>query len=311
MITIGGENLIDFVQTDTLGGLPVYKAIPGGSCYNVAIAAARQGGSVGYVTPVSNDTLGNVITDRLSANAVKLCAPRVNAPTSCAVVSIIDNQASYQFYRHGTAERQITLSLLDEVIPKEATIFHIGSLALIEGFDAELWEDIFSKMASRGVFTSLDPNVRPDFVKDKEAYIDRLLRMMQHTDILKLSDKDLEYIIPDVSLKDAFDDLYKKTNASIVILTKGEKGATVRTAVNTFDIAAITVNSLVDTVGAGDTFMGTILAELEKCNLSGHQLKSLKTETLRQMVSQASKAAALNCETLGCNPPYRCDLKGI
>ena len=53
MITIGGENLIDYVQTEVKDGLPVYTAIPGGSCYNVAIAAARQGQTVSYVTPIS------------------------------------------------------------------------------------------------------------------------------------------------------------------------------------------------------------------------------------------------------------------
>ena len=52
MITIGGENLIDYVQTEVKDGLPVYTAIPGGSCYNVAIAAARQGQTVSYVTPI-------------------------------------------------------------------------------------------------------------------------------------------------------------------------------------------------------------------------------------------------------------------
>ena len=61
MITIGGENLIDYVQTEVKDGLPVYTAIPGGSCYNVAIAAARQGQTVSYVTPISTDSLGNVL----------------------------------------------------------------------------------------------------------------------------------------------------------------------------------------------------------------------------------------------------------
>ena len=60
MITIGGENLIDYVQTEVKDGLPVYTAIPGGSCYNVAIAAARQGQTVSYVTPISTQSAETV-----------------------------------------------------------------------------------------------------------------------------------------------------------------------------------------------------------------------------------------------------------
>ena len=76
MIVIGGENLIDFVQTATEDGLPVYTAKPGGSCYNVAMAAARQGQDVVYVTPISNDSLGNVLAKRLLDDRVRFAAPR-------------------------------------------------------------------------------------------------------------------------------------------------------------------------------------------------------------------------------------------
>ena len=52
MIVIGGENLIDYVQVSEGDDLPIYRAIPGGSCYNVAIASARQGQEVAYITPI-------------------------------------------------------------------------------------------------------------------------------------------------------------------------------------------------------------------------------------------------------------------
>ena len=308
MIIIGGENLIDFIQIEFKDGLPVYKAVPGGSCYNVAIASARQGVSVGYVTPISNDGFGNVLSERLLADNIKICAPRSNAPTSCAIVSMNEGQASYQFYRSGTADREITKPMLDKAFPNHLNIFHIGSLALIEGFDADLWEARFEQVASSGAITSLDPNIRPALVKEKKTYVARLLRMMQHTNILKLSDVDLEFIMPDLSVMDAFKNLCKKTHASVVILTKGANGATICTSDNKIDIPPAKADPLVDTVGAGDTFMGTILAELEKRNLSVRELRFLDIEVLIEMVVRASKAAALNCQTSGCNPPYAQDI---
>ena len=63
MITVGGENLIDYVQTALEERLPVYTAIPVGSWYNVNIAIARQDQPVKYVTPISMDSPGDTLAD--------------------------------------------------------------------------------------------------------------------------------------------------------------------------------------------------------------------------------------------------------
>jgi fructokinase len=308
MITIGGENLIDYVQTEVKDGLPVYTAIPGGSCYNVAIAAARQGQTVSYVTPISTDSLGNVLAQRLIDDGIQLTTPRSDAPTSLAVVSVNNGQPSYQFYRSDTADRQITPNTLDAAISHETRVFHIGSLALIEGADADLWEERFATLATNEVITSLDPNARPVVVKDKSPYVARLLRMMKHAHVLKLSDEDLEYLAPDQPLMDAFEHICSQTQAAIIILTKGADGAVVRRGSAQFEVAAAKANPLVDTVGAGDTFMGTLLVEISKTGLPASKLGSITEDDLRRIVARAAKAAALNCQSSGCNPPYEQDL---
>ena len=308
MITIGGENLIDYVQTEMKDGLPVYTAIPGGSCYNVAIAAARQGQTVSYVTPISTDSLGNVLAQRLIDDGIQLATPRTDAPTSLAVVSVNNGQPSYQFYRSDTADRQITPDTLDAAISDQTRVFHIGSLALIEGADADLWEQRFEMLATNDVITSLDPNARPVVVKDKEPYVARLLRVMKNARVLKLSDEDLEYLAPDQPLMDAFERICSETQAAIIILTKGADGAVVRCGSTQFDVAAGQANPLVDTVGAGDTFMGTLLVEISKTGLSASNLGSIAEDDLKRIVTRAAKAAALNCQSAGCNPPYEQDL---
>lgn len=308
MITIGGENLIDYVQTEVKDGLPVYTAIPGGSCYNVAIAAARQGQTVSYVTPISTDSLGNVLAQRLIDDGIQLATPRTDAPTSLAVVSVNNGQPSYQFYRSDTADRQITPDTLDAAISDQTRVFHIGSLALIEGADADLWEQRFATLAANDVITSLDPNARPVVVKDKDQYVARLLRVMKHARVLKLSDEDLEYLAPDQPLMEAFEQICSETQAAIIILTKGADGAVVRCGSAQFDVAAAQAEPLVDTVGAGDTFMGTLLVEISKTGLSASKLGSIAKDELARIVTRAAKAAALNCQSAGCNPPYEQDL---
>ena len=307
MIVVGGENLIDYVQISEEDELPVYRAIPGGSCYNVAIAAARQGQQVSYITPISNDSLGNILASRLEADGVKVLAPRVQEPTSLAVVSLNDRQPSYQFYRADTAERKITSQMLNEITPASIKIFHVGSVALIDGQDADLWERKFCELGEQGVITSLDPNIRELLVKNKQQYLDRLKRMSKYANILKLSDEDFNYMVPEVSLEDAFDEICKTTEAEIIVLTMGEKGARVKTGEFSFEVSAAVCDPLVDTVGAGDTFMGTLLAGITEKKVSAATLSNISQNELVNIIERASKAAALNCETAGCNPPYKHD----
>ncbi len=309
MIVVGGENLIDYVQSGTDNGLPVYTAIPGGSCYNCALAAARQGQPVAYATPISNDTLGDLLANRLLTDGVTLTQPRETAPTSLAVVSVVASIPSYQFYRQGTAERLISLDSIRNSVPDHAKIFHIGSLALIEGADAQAWEDYFMQCRDRGILTSLDPNARPIVVQDRTPYVDRLMRMIKTADILKLSDEDLEYLLPDTDMDTAFAKICDSASAGIIVLTRGSQGARVFHNETLFDVPSATANPLVDTVGAGDTFMGTLLAEINQLTVStARDLRALPHDTVAAIVAKAANAAAKNCEHAGCNPPYQRDL---
>jgi fructokinase len=308
MITIGGENLIDYVQTEVKDGLPVYTAIPGGSCYNVAIAAARQGQTVSYVTPISTDSLGNVLAQRLLDDGIQLTTPRTDAPTSLAVVSVNNGQPSYQFYRSDTADRQITPDTLDAAISASDTrVSHRVACVNRRRRRRSMGRAICNACANE-VITSLDPNARPVVVKDKIHMSPACCVCMKHARVLKLSDEDLDYLAPDQPLMEGFEHICSQTQAAIIILTKGADGAVVRCGSAQFDVAAAQANPLVDTVGAGDTFMGTLLVEISKTGLPASKLGSITEDDLRRIVARAAKAAALNCQSSGCNPPYEQDL---
>lgn len=133
MIIVGGENLVDFVQTEDRNGTPLYQAKPGGSPYNCAMAIGRQGTSVGYITPVSTDTLGDLLTKTLTESGVDLLAQRRDESTSLAVVSLLEGVPNYQFYRENTAERMVTFETLMNSTPETTTALCLGSLAISGG----------------------------------------------------------------------------------------------------------------------------------------------------------------------------------
>jgi len=307
MILVGGENLIDFVQDAGADGLPRYVANPGGSPYNVAMALGRQEIPVGYLSPISTDSLGDLLAGRLQDDGVQILAPRVPHPSSLAVVSLSEGVPTYGFYRENTAERQVFDGSL--VAPDVSLGVHVGSLGLADGADAKVWEAFFLAQKSAGRFTSLDPNVRAAFITDREDYLVRIERMAAAADLLKLSDEDLEWMYPDMSQSDGIARMHALNPSGLSVLTKGGDGAEGYLGDQIVSVPAGVADPFMDTVGAGDTFHGTLIAQLyQKSCLGGAKIAALTKDDLSHLLTTAAKAAAINCSRSGCQPPTRADL---
>ena len=228
MILVGGENLMDMIQVDNRNENALFEAVPGGSPYNLAMAAGRQGVQVGYVTPISKDSNGDQLVANLLSSNVRLLGPRVSAPTSLAMVNIEGGTPSYAFYREGTAERLVTLDNLTKNLTGEVSIFHIGSLALTGGEDALVWEEFVKRTRENNVKVSLDPNVRPSLIAEPDVYRNRIKNLMSEVDILKLSDEDLLWLFNDSADEaNALAELGAIARAEVVILTRGSRGSSI------------------------------------------------------------------------------------
>ena len=308
MILVGGENLMDMIQVDNHDQNALFKAIPGGSPYNLALAAGRQGVRVGYVTPISEDSNGDQLVANLLGSNVQLLGPRVPEPTSLAMVNIEGGTPSYAFYREGTAERLVNLHKLTKNLTDDVAILHIGSLALTGGSDALVWEEFLGKAMDRGIKVSLDPNVRPSLVAEPDVYRQRIKRLMTKVDILKLSDEDLLWLFNEnTDESSALSELRAIANAELLILTRGSKGSSICHNDKWHPAPAYSVDKLSDTVGAGDTFMASVLVWLIK-NENMKRLGVLELKEKQDLQYYAGKAASLSCKKQGCNPPWENEL---
>ena len=201
------------------------------------------------------------------------------------------------------------LPSLNAHFPKDGRAFHLTSLSIISGADAEAWAEFFVSKHNAGIVTTLDPNVRPMLISDRETYIARLWHLMWHADVIKLSDEDLEWIYPELSFEAACEALLAKATAKLTIITKGAEGAIGYCKGHKVIVPAYPVAKLIDTVGAGDTFMGTVLSELNGAGLlTQTALSKLTQERLQDLLSKAAKAAAINCGREGCDPPSSAEL---
>jgi fructokinase len=273
------------------------------------MALGRQQADVYYLTPISTDTWGDTLADTLVASGVTLAGGRVDAPTTIARVTVTKGIPSYIFERDGTAERSVTAASLAASMPTGATALHTGSLALTDGADADAWEETCKTAYTSGTLVSLDPNVRLSVITDIDAYRARIFRMMQAAHVLKLSDEDLEGLCPDMPQDAALAHVRSQTSASLVVMTKGPDGAIAMRGDNTVNIPAPPVPGLVDTVGAGDTFMATLLAGLARTDvLAPAALDGLDAAQVEALIRRAGMAAAINCSRAGCNPPTLSEL---
>jgi fructokinase len=302
MILCCGEALIDMLPRETTLGEKSFAPYAGGAIFNTAIALGRLGVPTFFFTGIADDMMGDILRETLVASNVdfSLCAisPR---PSTLAFVKLVNGQATYAFYDEGTAGRMITTDDLP-VLGDDCEALHFGAISLIPSPCGETYEALLDREAEKRVI-SLDPNIRPGFIKNKEAHMARIRRMAAKADIVKFSDEDLEWF----GLEGSHDDLaayWLNHGAKLVVITKGAEGAEGYTKDRKVVVPSQRV-TVVDTVGAGDTFDAGILASLKMDNrLTKAQVASLDEKALHNALSLGAKAAAVTVSRAGANPPW-------
>jgi fructokinase len=298
-IWVLGEVLMDCVaQPD--GSL---KPFMGGSPFNLARAAALRGADVSFVNPLSTDSFGELMRAQLTQDGVKLAMPASRLPTSLAVVQIKDGQPSYGFYREGIADRDYTvdqiLTVLEGAVP---AVLHTGSLLLIPPEHEKVFA-ILKAAKKMGWTISVDVNLRPKLAANLPQYVEAVKSIAPLADWLKASDEDLELLGFASPKRNQGAEIAKHFTAlgiSRLALTFGGDGAWLQVDDKSAeqDVPKVTV---VDTVGAGDTFWGNCLGDWV---LNPQDAASRVQTTLKQ----AMQAAAINCTRAGCQPPKYSEL---
>jgi len=309
MLVVAGDALVDLVGDAG----HVYRAHPGGSCFNVAMALGRLGLYVGFASPLSGDALGRLLAATLVRSGVKvLFADPVAAPTPLAVVSIdAGGSATYAFYRERTADRTVSATGLEAVLPPHPGLYHIGSLALIGADDSAHWLDAARVARDRGAVISLDPNVRAGLIDDLDDYRRRMEAAFALADIVKISDEDLEVLSPGETAEDAFEAMRRRHDPAVAVLTRGKLGAIGVSATGVrVAQAAIMSGPMVDTIGAGDSLQAGLLWAIHDMGLLDRdRLVAISEAQLADALEVGALAAGIDCTREGADPPWKDELR--
>jgi len=298
MILACGEALIDMLPRETAAGEAAFAPYPGGAVFNTAIGLGRLGVETQFLCGMSNDFLGDILRDALSASGVDHTpSPALDAPCTVAFVKLVDGQATYAFYDTGSAMR---LMETPPVVSANALFF--GGISLVGEGCGAAYEALMLREAATKV-TMIDPNIRPSFIRDEAAYRARIERMLAVADIIKLSDEDLHWFAGDGDLGDLARGLVAK-GATLVCITEGAKGVTGYTADTQVFVPAEKA-VVVDTVGAGDTFNAGLLAGFERAGvLTKARMGALREDEIRAALTLGVRAAAITVSRAGANPPW-------
>ena len=302
MILCCGEALIDMLPRTTTLGEDAYAPYAGGAIFNTAIALGRLGVPAGFFTGLSDDMMGDILRRTLGESGVdySYCAT-LSRPTTVAFVKLVDGHASYAFYDENTAGRMITEAELP-VLGEDCEALHFGAISLIPEPCGSTYEALLAREHEKRVI-SLDPNIRPGFIRDKDAHMGRIRRMAAMSDIVKFSDEDLAWFGLEGD-EDALARHWLHHGAKLVVVTRGAEGAVGYTADHKVTVPSERV-TVVDTVGAGDTFDAGVLASLKMQNLlTKQQVAKLSEDQIAKALALGAKAAAVTVSRAGANPPW-------
>lgn len=285
-----GEPMVEFNQTGAGEGR-LYLQGFGGDSSNFAIAAARQGASVGYLSALGDDDHGRLLRALWDAEGVDHTLVRTDPAAFTAIYFVTHDAAGhhFSFLRSGSAASRMT----PEQLPKEriaaAKVLHLSGISLaISASACDTCYAAIDLARAAGVKVSFDTNLRL-----KLWPIARARAVM--TDVMRRCDiclPSLDDVAAISGLRDpeALVDWCLELGAKVVALKLGDQGAIVADIRQRHRLAAHACKP-VDATGAGDTFGGAFVARL----LAGDDLLAAGR--------YASIAAALSTEGYGAVEP--------
>jgi fructokinase len=294
-----GEALVDLVQR--VDG-SVDEA-PGGSPANVALTLGRLGRHPELLTSLGDDDRGRTVRGWLEDSDVRVVGATAGHTSTATAVLDASGAATYEF--------DLAWSV-DAGLAGPADVVHVGSIAtVIDPGATEVARLVADRRASATI--SFDPNVRPALINDAADARARVEQLVALADVVKVSDEDLHWLHPDRSLEEAAA-AWLAAGPALVVVTLGGKGAFALTGSARIVIPA-PPTTVVDTVGAGDTFMGALLDGLLEADLVGadrrQALRDVPAGLLERILRRSADAAAITVSRPGADPPTLAELNAV
>ncbi|MET2947206.1 aminoimidazole riboside kinase [Vibrio owensii] len=260
-IWVTGDAVVDLIpDTDS-----TYLKCPGGAPANVAVAISRLGGNSAFFGRVGQDPLGRFMKATLAQEQVNTDYMLLDEAqrTSTVIVDLDDSgERSFTFMVKPSADQFLIPADIPEFAQGEW--LHVCSIALANEPSRSSTLKAMQDIKAAGGFVSFDPNLREEVWATPEELKPVVRQAIELADVVKFSDDELLFLTDTDSLEAGLEAI-KAFNNTLVLITQGAKGALVVFEGEQELIAGQAVKP-VDTTGAGDAFVGGLLARLAQHN---------------------------------------------
>ena len=292
-----GEALIDFIPNQKVCELKdviSFERVAGGAPANVSAVVAKLGGKSNFISKLGKDAFGDYIIETLKeANVNTDYVLRTDkANTGLAFVSLKeDGNRDFSFYRNPSADMLLSAEEICVEDFNEKDILHFCSVSLIDAPIKEAHRRAIEIAKEKGCLISFDPNVRLPLWKNPEDCRKAILEFLPLSNIVKISDEELEFITGIKDEKEALDFLLTG-DVKVIIYTKGTNGAEFITKERVIFSPSFKVSAQ-DTTGAGDSFIGSLLYQVAEGEYSLEELVTLSEEKVQEILTFSNATAAL------------------
>lgn len=290
-----GEALIDFIPLDATN--TTYQKSPGGAPANVAVGLARLGAKSTFLGKVGDDVLGRFLHETLNHYGVRTNQMLLTKEVRTGVVFVTnaeDGERSFNFYINPSADRFLKKYDIDEDDFLSHKILHFGSISMISSPAKEATHYAVELAKENGMIVSYDPNLRLGLWDHVENARDTMKSMLGQADVLKLSEEELEFLTGETVINKGVDKL-REYNIPLILITLGAKGCYIYTSEGHEYVPAMVVKA-VDTTGAGDAFVSSMLYSLNE--YKGY-IESISLQKAVQMAKIAVVSGGLAASTKG------------
>ena len=293
VITIG-EAMAMFVATHTgdLSEVDHFMKRVAGAELNVATGLARLGLKVGWVSRVGNDSFGQFVLDTLKKEGIETAGVTIDDryPTGFQLKSKVTDGTDpiVEYFRKGSAASHLSVEDFNPIGFTSARHLHLsGVAAALSASSYALLDHAAGAMKAAGKTISFDPNLRPVLWKSEAEMVEKLNHLAFQADWVLPGLKE-GLILTGENTPEGIADFYLNRGVKAVILKTGADGAWYKTADGEQGaVAAVKVENVVDTVGAGDGFAVGVVSAL------------LEGKTLHQAVTRGNVIGSLAIQVQG------------
>lgn len=260
-VWVTGDAVVDLIPDSESS----YLKCPGGAPANVAVAIARLGGDAAFIGRVGQDPLGRFMQQTLKQEQVDTQMMILDEAqrTSTVIVDLDDSgERSFTFMVKPSADQFLESSDLPTFT--QGQWLHVCSIALANEPSRSSTLEAMRQIKAAGGYVSFDPNLREEVWANPEELKPVVREAIALADVVKFSDDELLFLTGSDTLEQGVEAL-KPFKNTLVLITQGAKGALVLFE-KTQQLIASQAVSPVDTTGAGDAFVGGLLAKLSQYN---------------------------------------------